>query len=56
MGGVRNGVTEEDLSRDLNPGAGPATLSALLGLLTVRLGKEKTLDHLAAVRGLGHMV
>ena len=25
-------------------------------LLTVRLGKEKPLDHVAAVQGLGHMV
>ena len=51
VGGVGNGVLEEDPGRDSNPGAGQP-----LGFLTMWLGKEKPLDPAEAVRDLGHEV
>ena len=43
MGGVGNGVTEEDLRWDLNPG-----VAAMRGLKHTVLGAERgSLDHMA---------
>ena len=50
VGGVGNGVVEEDGSWDLNP------RGAAIAHLTLQLGKEKSLDHVAAVQDLGHTV
>ena len=51
------GLQRKIYPKDFNPSAWqPCALLAMQGLLTIRLGKAKSLDHVAAVQDLGHWV